>query len=299
MKRVVLIGSVVIDTIKTYSGDVYRSPGGITYTLVGLAKLLPDYEILPVTHVGKEDLGFFEDLAKKFPNISLHGITVVEKSNYNVLEYLTKEERVEFFRQNTPGIKFEDVYPFLKAEAVYVNYIKNDDFALPHLRSLSSYFREGIIYVDVHSLIRKVKDDGSFVPYPYSGWQSLVQYADFIQMNLEEAKFFTGFDVEDRSLLKNLIAMILINGPRGVSITMGKDGVLAGMRENTNMQIRTYEAEKVETKDPTGCGDIYGAAVLSGVLKGLNFFEAVKHAVKIASEKARMTLEEFINFTIN
>ena len=299
MKRVVLIGSVVIDTIKTFHGERIVSPGGITYSLVGLAKLLPDYEILPVFHIGEADVKYFEDLVRTFPNISLEGMRVVKESNRNFLKYTTPEKRMEFFEQNTPGIEFEDVYPFLKARAVYINYIKNDDFSLQNLRSLSSYFRSGPIYIDIHSLVRKVDEDGRFRPYFFSGWQSLVQYADYLQMNLEELKFFTGFEVKGVRRLKMIIAMILINGPQGVSITLGSKGVLSGVKKGQAVQIEKFPPGGVSTKDPTGCGDIFGAALLSRILAGDDYLKAAEYAVKTASIKAGLTLEEFISHPVN
>ena len=299
MKRIVLIGSVVIDEVHTFEGEVYTSFGGITYTLIALAKLLPDHEIVPVTYIGESDYDRFVDFFRGFSNVNFEGVKLAPASNENILVYQSKEERIERFKFRTPPIKITDVYPFLDAEAVYVNYIKNDDFSLADLRSLSSAFREGIIYIDIHSLIRKVDEDGFFVPYYYQGWQALAGYADYLQLNEEEARFFTGFNFRNDEELKNLVLVILLNGPRGVSVTLGSRGVIVGFRESHGAFVEDIEAPRVEVKDPTGCGDVFGAAFLKSVLEGKSPVEAAKFAVEIASKKSTMSLEEFRDFPIN
>lgn len=298
-RRVVVVGSVVVDEIFTYSGEHYISFGGITYTVVALAKLLPEYEILPVAHIGRHEKEDFKKFLSRLSNIRLDGVKVVDNSNLNTLRYVDPASRTEKFRKGTPGLSFMDVYPFLDASAVYVNYIKDDDFSVQDLRSLSSFFRDGWIYIDIHSLIRQVEDDGIFRPTYFQGWQSIVQYADFIQMNEEEAHFFTGFKFETVDELKNLTAMILMGGPKGVSITLGEKGVIAGERRDKLMRVEKIPALRIDVRDPTGCGDVYGSAVLQKILAGSDFLEAAKYGIKIASIKARMPLEEFVTYPIN
>jgi len=299
MKRIVLIGSVVVDEVQTFEGKKYTSFGGITYTLVALAKLFPDYEILPVTYIGESQRNKFVEFLKRWENINLSGIKISNDSNRNLLIYKTPEERIERFEINTPPITVHDDYPFVDAEAMYVNYIKNDDFSVSDLRSLSSAFREGVIYVDIHSLIRRVNSEGFFVPYPYQGWQALVQYADYLQMNEEEARYFTGFDFQNEEQLKNLILVVLLNGPKGVSVTLGSRGVLVGFRTDRGVFVESIKAPDVKVKDPTGCGDVYGAAFLKGVIDGKTPVEAAEFATKIASLKSTMSLEEFVDVAIN
>ncbi len=299
-RRVVVVGSVVVDEIFTFLGEHYVSFGGITYTVVALAKLLPKYQILPVTYIGDQEKEKFINFLSQFQNINLDGIKISENSNTNTLRYVDIGSRVERFKKGTPGLSFMDVYPFLDdVDAVYVNYIKNDDFSVQDLRSLSSFLREGMIYIDIHSLIRQVNEDGIFRPTYFQGWQSIVQYADFIQLNEEEAHFFTGFKFETIDDLKNLVAMILISGPKGVSVTLGEKGVLAGVRSGGTVKIEEVPAEEVDARDPTGCGDVYGAAVLRKILEGEDFIKAARYGVKVASIKAQMPLEEFITYPIN
>ncbi len=299
-KSVVVVGSVVVDEIFTLRGEHYVSFGGITYTLVALAKLLPRYQILPITYIGERKKEKFIDFLSKFQNINLEGIKISKSSNTNTLMYVDTGSRVERFKKSTPGLSFMDVYPFLdNADAVYVNYIKDDDFSVQDLRSLSSFLREGVIYIDIHSLVRKVDKNGLFLPRYFQGWQSIVQYADFVQLNEEEAHFFTGFEFETIDDLKNLVAMILMSGPRGVSVTLGERGVLAGERNKGKVRTEGIPAEKVDARDPTGCGDVYGAAVLKEILDGEDFINAARYGVKVASIKAQMPLEEFVTYPIN
>ncbi len=299
-KRIIVIGSIVVDEIFTYSGEHYRSFGGITYTIVALAKLLPEYEILPVTYIGFHEKESFFKFLSQLPNIKFDGVKTVERSNFNILQYVDPTSRIEKFRKETPGLSFENVYPYLdRANAVYINYIKDNDFSLENLRSLSSFFREGWIYIDIHSLIRQVGSNGIFKPTYFQGWQSVVQYADFIQLNEEEAHFFTGFNFETNEELKNLVVMMLVSGPKGVSITLGDRGVIAGGREGGAVDVREIPAMRIDVRDPTGCGDVYGAAVLKRIIEGADFISAAEYGVKIASIKARMPLEEFVAYTIN
>ncbi len=283
MGEIAVVGSVVIDEIHT-RGRIIRSFGGITYSVLTLAALLPDFTVIPVTYIGSAEIDEYLGLISKFPNVNTRYIKAFQGgSNRNKLIYREDEERDEYFELVTPPITFRDLMPFLEIDAFLVNYIKNDDLSFEDLKTLSYAFK-GVLYMDIHSLLRKRDKDGGFRLHKLKNWQSWARMADILQMNRVEIQYFTGFEAESVDDLKSLALFVVSQGPKALNLTLGSEGSILAYRKEGIGYIKKFSAPKARVVDPTGCGDVFGASYLAHYLKKGDYEEAAKFANRIASE---------------
>lgn len=284
MKKVTIIGSVNYDIIYPYKGESFSSFGGVTYTILTIAKLLPDYEIIPLTNIGKEEKEEFLKILSSLKNIKVEYIKEIEKTTKNILRYHSYEERKENIEFHVEEIEFDRIKKHLDSESFFINFISYMDISLENLIRLRENFN-GIIYMDVHSLIRK-EIKNNLTPYYLSDWKKYAKCADIIQMNLEEMKYFTGIDPSKGI---DLISLLILNsGPKILNLTLGSKGLILYLKQNNNLIKKIFEPEEIYRGDVTGCGDVFGASFLAFYLKTKDPFKAGEMAVFYSSKKAKL-----------
>ncbi|MCD6087217.1 MAG: carbohydrate kinase family protein [Candidatus Hydrothermae bacterium] len=291
--KVAVVGSVVLDEIER-GGKAFTSFGGITYSILALAALLPDREIIPITYVGEGDLDRFRELTESFPNINLEAVKICSRgTNRNRLIYGDGEERDEFFELITPPLTFRDLMPYLESDAFLVNYIKNDDLSFQDLKTLSYAFK-GVLYMDIHSLLRERNADGGFRLKKLRDWQSWARMADILQMNRLEIQHFTGFKTDTEEELEKLALLVVSQGPKALNLTLGSRGSILAYRKENSAFVKRFRVPAVKVVDPTGCGDIFGASFLADYLKHGDFERAASFANEMASRSVSYPGLEFI-----
>ncbi len=285
--KIVVLGSIVMDEIHPLSGQVVRSFGGVTYSIMTIAKFLPDAEIVPITWVGKDEFQEFVNLLKKFPNISTN--TLLEDpngTNTNILEYINEQDRLEFFQIKTSPIPWDAIKPHIDdSDAFLINFITPKDLEFETAKSLSMAFRE-FIYADIHSLLRIPDDNGQFRLRHIPEWQNWASFFDAVQMNVDELSAFTGFNLNELWEIQMATKMVLFAGPRIANITFADKGSLLGVRNGREVNFTLIENPLHKPKDPTGCGDVFGASFLADYIKNKDPLRAAKFANKMAMKKA-------------
>lgn len=99
----------------------------------------------------------------------------------------------------------------------------------------------------------------------------LLSAADFLIMNLEEAKKFLGL-ADKKTDIKKLLEKLSDTGVRKVVITDGSRGSY-GYDGNKFFKLESFPAEVVQK---TGAGDAYATAVVAGLIHGENLEEAMR-----------------------
>ncbi len=286
--KVIILGSIVLDEVHTYDGHAYRGWGGAAYSIAAASILMPDYEIWPITWIGCEEKEAFMEFLAGYPNVSTdfirceHGVT-----NRNRLVYRDEQERDEFFELRTRPIPFEAVKPHLEhVDAILVNFITPNDIEFGTMKSISMAFK-GILYGDIHSLLRRPTSNGKFeLVRSLPGWNQWASFFDIVQLNRQELGAFIGFDIKDETEYRMAAAMVTMAGPRCVNVTAGRSGSLLAYREGGEVLFREFSNPEHHPVDPTGCGDVFGAAFLSQLLDGKTCVEAAEFANRKAMEKA-------------
>lgn len=281
--KIAVIGSVVLDIVTTEEGETYCSFGGITYSIVALARLMPGLVIYPVTYLGKQDISEFRGTLDPLKNVRFDFVQSWRGTNINRINYSKSGPRSEEFLKVTPPITYNMISPLLDSDAVLVNFIKNDDFSHENLKSLSFSY-EGLLYVDIHSLLRDVSKRGKFILHHPKNWVSWVSLPDIIQMNRSEAHALTGLRSRNLKELKLIANIVLSQGPRIVTVTLGRNGSITLWKENSEINSKRSFSIKTTRVDPTGAGDTYGAAFLSAILRGMDPGSASDYANLKAAE---------------
>jgi sugar/nucleoside kinase (ribokinase family) len=175
-------------------------------------------------------------------------------------------------------------------DALYVNFISGFEMRLNTARQLRRGFR-GPIFVDLHSLFLGVDAAGMRIPEALanvSGWFSCF---DIIQLNADEMRLVGDNPVEvaAKALGVGVQLFIVTRGELGADYYSAGDYCLGGNCRQQDRQpgpIRTARiapARADEPLDPTGCGDVFGAATFSYLLRGDSVEKAIVKANALAA----------------
>lgn len=269
--------------------------GGIAYALASLESSLPDdWEIVPLIKVGRDLTGrantFLNDLTRR--SASARFIEVPEPNNRVTLRYESDARRCEHLSGGVPPWTWAELGPMVAdLNAMYVNFISGFEMTL----DTASYLRRGFagaIYADLHSLFLGVGPEGLRVPQPLAHSDSWFTCFDVVQVNEEELALLgeDSMSVAAHALAAGVRLLIVTLGPRGaVYFTAEPFDFLHRDRPTADAPIRTARIPAdplLEPGDPTGCGDVFGAALVAGLLRG----DDVSAAIAGANQSARRNL---------
>ncbi|HEV7365670.1 MAG TPA: carbohydrate kinase family protein [Gemmatimonadales bacterium] len=319
--RIGIIGSLVWDLI--YGRDALAPPveewGGIAYALAGLDASLPrEWEIVPLIKVGRDLSGeaqsFLRGLSRLAP--AARCVEVTAPNNRVVLHYQSTERRCERMAGGVPGWTWGELGPMVQdLDAIYLNFISGFELCLGTAQALRRGFK-GPIYADLHSLFLGMQQDGIRVLQPLPDAASWFRCFDFVQLNEDEMQQLTPdpLTLAADALGAGVSLLTVTLGPRGVAYVAApgfdalagqRGGGAAGPLQHTSevpsastappprrpaapLSVRTalISAPHVETLDPTGCGDVFGAAAFARLLAGDRVEAALQHAAGLAARNA-------------
>jgi hypothetical protein len=322
MPKVGILGSLVWDLI--YGRDPLAPPaeewGGIAYALAGLdASLTPEWEIVPLIKVGRDLSGeaqtFLRSLSRLAPGARC--VEVTAPNNRVVLHYQSSERRCERMEGGVPGWTWAELGPMVRdLDAIYLNFISGFELCLGTAQALRQGFK-GPIYADLHSLFLGMQQDGIRVLRPLPDASSWFGCFDLIQLNEDEMQQLTRdpLTLAAQALGVGVSLLTVTLGSRGVAYvaapgfdgladrrsdgqSVSRLGLLIGSttkgsgdstdRPTDRPTVRSalISAPQTETLDPTGCGDVFGAAAFARLLAGDSVEAALRHAANLAGRNA-------------
>jgi hypothetical protein len=298
--RIGILGSMVWDLI--YGRDQLAPPveewGGIAYALAGLdASLTPDWEIVPLIKVGRDLSSQAEDFLRGLSRLATGGrcVEVTAPNNRVVLHYQSTERRCERMAGGVPGWTWTELGPMVRdLDAIYVNFISGFELCLGTAQALRQGFA-GPIYADLHSLFLGMQQDGMRVLRPLPNAPSWFSCFDLIQLNEDEMKQLTPdpLTLAADALGAGVSLLTVTLGPRGVAYVAapGFDRLAAarspaGPPVHPTVRTALISAPRVESLDPTGCGDVFGAVAFARLLAGEPVEIALRHAADLAARNA-------------
>ncbi|HZB27970.1 MAG TPA: carbohydrate kinase family protein [Gemmatimonadales bacterium] len=304
--RIGIIGSLVWDQI--YGRDPLAPPieewGGIAYALGAMeAGLSPDWQIIPLIKVGRDLSGQAHELLRGLSRLApgARCVEVTAPNNRVVLHYQSSERRCERMAGGVPGWTWAELGPMVRdLDAIYLNFISGFELCLGTAQALRQAF-PGPIYADLHSLFLGMHQDGIRVLRPLSNAPEWFGCFDLVQLNEEEMRQLSPdpLSLAADALGAGVSLLVVTLGPRGAAYVAapGFDGQ-AGRRESGRAAKQPKEekplavrsalisAPQVETLDPTGCGDVFGAAAFARLLAGDPLETALRHAAGFAARNA-------------
>jgi len=303
MLRIGVIGSLVWDQI--HGRDPLAPPveewGGIAYALAGLeASLGPDWQIVPLIKVGRDLSREAQQLLSGLTRLAPGGrcVEVTAPNNRVVLHYQSTERRCERMAGGVPGWTWPELGPMVRGlDAIYLNFISGFELCLGTAQALRQGF-QGPIYVDFHSLFLGMQQDGMRVLRPLPDAAEWFRCFDLAQLNEDEMRQLSPdpLTLSAQALDAGISLLMVTLGPRGVAYVAapGFDG-LAGRRGSgaagqaddlPTVRTALIKAPTVETLDPTGCGDVFGAAAFARLLAGDAVEATLRHATGLAARNA-------------
>jgi hypothetical protein len=305
--RVGIVGSLVWDQI--HGRDPLAPPveewGGIAYALAGLdASLGPEWEIVPLIKVGRDLSGQAQQLLRSLVRLApgARCVEVTAPNNRVVLHYQSTERRCERMAGGVPGWTWAELGPMVQdLDAIYLNFISGFELCLGTAQALRRGF-PGPIYADLHSLFLGMQQDGIRVLRPLPDAPSWFGCFDFVQLNEDEMQQLTPdpLALAAQALGVGVSLLTVTLGPRGVAYVAApgfhvladrptaSDCTGAGLTSSAGPTIRTARipAPPIETLDPTGCGDVFGAAAFARLLDGDPLETALRYAAALAARNA-------------
>ncbi|MDE2874553.1 MAG: carbohydrate kinase family protein [Gemmatimonadota bacterium] len=289
-RRLGVLGTLVRDTIHRYGSDrPAEGWGGIAYSLVAFdAVAPPGWTLVPLVKVGGD---LYDDATAWLCSFSRVGdsafvLRVPEPNNRVELVYSTPSDRTETLTGGVPGWSAAEMGEALPAlDALYVNFIAGWELDLAAARRVRAVFR-GPTYADLHSLFMDIGADGRRRPRPLADAEAWARCFDTVQMNRDEFALFGG-DAGDPWAA----AVWALAGRTGtIAVTHGDDGVelmTTAARTGPPRHHRLPVPDGPAPGDPTGCGDIWGAAFFAGTLGGDDPIVAATKANRMARGKLR------------
>ncbi len=151
----------------------------------------------------------------------------------------------------------------------------------------------GPIYADLHSLFLGMRLDGIRTLRPLPESDAWFRCFDVVQLNEDELRQLSMDPLA-------LAAEMLGAGVSLLAVTLGSEGAiyvaapgfvsLASQRSGHSLgdavTTARVEAPAVEALDPTGCGDVFGAALCAGLLQGAQVEPAIAEANRLAARNA-------------
>ena len=299
MPKVGVVGSLVWDLI--HGRDPLAPPteewGGIAYALGGLdASLPPDWEIVPLIKVGRDLAPEAAELLRTLERLTPGGrcVEVPAPNNRVVLHYQSAERRCERMSGGVPPWTWGELGPMVHdLDALYINFISGFELALGTAQALRQGFA-GPIYADLHSLFLGMQHDGMRVLQPLADPAAWFACFDVVQLNEDEMRQLSPdpLSLSAQALSAGTKLLVVTLGPKGAAYVAAPgfdrltDGRTSGRVSSLPVRTALVPAPHVDAIDPTGCGDVFGAAAFARLLAGDTVEGALRHATAMASRNA-------------
>jgi sugar/nucleoside kinase (ribokinase family) len=304
--RLGVLGTMVWDRIHARDGrtEPVEEWGGISYALAATAAAAPAATtVVPIIRLGSDLAERAYGFLRQLPQTDLDaGIRVVAEPNNRVeLRYTDSERRVERLSGGVGPWPWTELEPIISdVDALYINFISGFELDLPTAVALRARFR-GPIYADLHSLMLGVTAAGIRVPRPLDAWREWLRCFDAVQLNEDELTTL-AHAWGDPFLFA---AEVVGEEPRLMLVTLGERGAVYFAAPSFTPDPRTWRRPHVITPtatghgavstqriaperlpqegDPTGCGDVWGASLFSGLLGGCELDQAIRRANRAAA----------------
>lgn len=310
-----VIGEPCIDYIHRKGLENKKRFGGIMYSLISLAVIAKEHEIVPVFIAGTDEYENIISFLKSFKNINTEYIKITNRSTRVVNLYYTDQmtagectsfghsvtyDRYETSTQPAEQIEYSLIEnAFLSASGILINMVSGIDISLDTLFLIRKNFC-GYIHLDLHNVVMKTNPDGTRTRDKVDNWKEWCTNSDSVQMNEAEINSLTGKKNNEYLIAETILAEDITGYPKTLIVTRGLRGVSLYQKKNkSNSEITYTEIDRVDLPalerndfiDSTGCGDVFGAAFFyKSVSPNFKSFRtSLNYANKTASQKTALT----------
>lgn len=281
--KLTIIGHLCLDVIHHPDGTETQSHGGIYFAVGAMASIASDADtVYPVFGVGEKDFDSVRLLMAQYPNVDASGIFAYPgETNQVHLYYRNNESRTECSKHIASPIAFSQIEPFLSVQGIFLDMISGSDVTLDTLDQIRLAVRQKNIpiHIDMHCLTLGVGSDATRYRRPVSEWRRWCFMINSVQMNEEEAAGFTVEKYDEETLAKQMLPLMV----NALCVTRGAKGVTMFQQEHKHLFRKEYPGLATGSKDPTGCGDVFGSAFLYQYCRTRSFERAAAFANEVAA----------------
>lgn len=288
--KIAVIGHLCVDVVHLPDGQVAgeskTSYGGIFWAVAALANLLSAGDrVYPVFGVGAPEHDDFVARLTEHENVDPKGIfTINGPTNQVHLFYgADGQHRIECSKHISDPISFSRIKPHLDVDGILINMVSGFDITLETLDLIRMHARDRKIplHFDFHSLTLGIGNDFTRYRRPVADWRRWSFMMNSIQMNEEELAGLTSEKLNDKALASHLSTLMA----NALIVTRNKRGVTLFDLSSRKPQRTDFAGIEVHAVDPTGSGDVFGAAFFAEYLKNGNLMQSVEFANRVAATK--------------
>ena len=268
---VVVIGHIAIDTNVLPWGTVENVLGGApTYAGMSLKALKKNVGIVSKVGTDFKDFSFYSKQGIDIKGISIGGMGTTRFKNI----YDVKGDRQQVCECDISRITPNDIpKSYRKAQTFYISPII-DEIDVDIAKQVKR--KDNLVMLDPQGLFRKIANDRRVEIALRKDFDKFLRYVDIVKIGKAEASAFK-IGVEE------ILSYLIHAGPKIAIVTLGKEGCIFLAED----KIEKVSSLKVDAKEFTGAGDVFGATFLAVYRDTLNVREAIKFASISAGLKIR------------
>jgi sugar/nucleoside kinase (ribokinase family) len=145
----------------------------------------------------------------------------------------------------------------------------------------------------VHSLLLGMQHDGVRVPRPLAEAAAWMGCFDVVQLNEDEMRQLSPdpLSLAADAIGQGVSLLVVTLAAKGAAYVAapGFDGFSAerpSAGDTASVRSALVAAPSIEVLDPTGCGDVFGAAAAARLFAGDSVDDALRHANAMAARNA-------------
>ncbi len=309
-KKVTIVGPTPRDHITTADNELIVRYGCITSPTVALGRLLgTDAEIIPVTHVRKNDEASVKELFFDMPNVSLDYVSSAKDQGavFDLL-YLNDVDRIERQIGYMNPFEKEEFADLLDSDVIMFTTCTDYELPLDTLRYVRQNSKATII-LSAHGPTTTVNVKGARQLRFWIERDLCLPYIDILVMNIKEAQgcwFQKEFAVAELDAKREFtpneahpMAHHFLNmGLKALYITSlnALKGIVyyGNADEMQSAQFATQCDKRIV--DTTGCAEAFVGGIVYGILTDKDYVDSAWYATKLAEQRiTSLELDAFVS----
>ena len=286
--KFLVVGHFAIDVIHRPGGKEDEQYGGIYHAVATLSALSNGNDrILPVFGVHRGEHAGIVAALGQLSNVDPAGIFPTDEPTHRIHTSPGANGSVTVCAQDImKPIPFESLRKYLSVDGILVNMVSGFDISLETLDNLRMEIRGDKIPLlfDYHNLTRGLTAKHERFRRPLENWRRWAFMVDIVQLNEEEIAGMTVEKLPEEQAVGHLLTL----GVKGVAVTRGSNG--ATLFHSEHKHVHRSDIAGVPVSDPApdviGCGDVFGAAMLSRYVRTGDLVAAAEFANTVAAARA-------------